>query len=153
MVLTWGAVPEDLDSYLFISSGTQNYTVYFGDEGSSTTFPFATLDFDVTDGHGPETMTINSVMTDALYRYSVNLFSGSSGTLSTSQARVDVYNGSNLVATFTPPSGGTGEWWHVFSMRNNAVTPINTIDDTEPSFSTSAPSAAPKLLKTKATSK
>lgn len=135
MVLTWGATPEDLDSHLFISGTAQGpHHIDFSNRGSSTSFPFATLDTDETDGFGPETITIVNVEPGALYRYSVNLFFGSTGTFSTSLARVDLYNGSTQVGTFTPPSNGTGEWWHVFSMVNNTITPINTINDTEPSF-------------------
>ena len=54
MVMTWGAAPRDLDSHLITSTGCN---VYYGrkrcPDGS------ASLDADVTDGFGPETINVH----------------------------------------------------------------------------------------------
>ena len=56
MVLTWGEEPKDLDSHLLTSTGCN---VFYGNkqcpDGS------ASLDADVTDGFGPETINVHTL--------------------------------------------------------------------------------------------
>ena len=56
MVLTWGEEPKDLDSHLLTSTGCH---VFYGNkqcpDGS------ASLDADVTDGFGPETINVHTL--------------------------------------------------------------------------------------------
>jgi hypothetical protein len=124
IVLSWGANPRDLDSYLTGPTSTGGaFTVYYGSRGNCTASPFACLDFDVTSGFGPETITIERQFR-GVYRYSVDRYSGS-GTIATSSARVDVYVSGQLARSFTPPPGD-GDVWNVFELANGQITPINT---------------------------
>jgi adhesin/invasin len=138
IVLTWGATPQDLDSYL--SGPQQNTTVRFflgyqyqnpGDSvpptcvrGSYRRSPFACLDVDDIDGFGPETMTITQVL-PGTYRYTVHNFSQEAA-LDQSGARVDVYINNLLARTFNVPAG-VGIYWTVFDLNGATITPINTI--------------------------
>ena len=46
-----------------------------------------------------------------------------------SRAKVKVYNGGNLVTTFSVPYGEGGTCWHVFDYdaQSGVVTPVNTM--------------------------
>jgi hypothetical protein len=55
IVLTWGATPSDLDSYLFGPPSANNYHVFYASDNAP---PYANLDLDDTDSFGPETITI-----------------------------------------------------------------------------------------------
>jgi adhesin/invasin len=139
IVLTWGATPVDLDSYL--SGPQQNTTARFflgyqfgqfpynsvppyAYPGDCTAAPFACLDVDDTNGFGPETMTITQVL-PGTYRYTVHNFL-QDAPLAQSGARVDVYINNLLARTFAVPAG-TGIYWTVFDLNGATITPINTI--------------------------
>jgi hypothetical protein len=131
IVLSWGAEPRDLDSYLSgpqAGSGSRFVVAYY-QRGSLTANPFAQLDVDVTTGFGPETITIAQQIAGT-YRYFVNRFSGT-GSISTSGARVDLYRGNNLVRQFYPVQG-TGDWWTVFELSGETITTINSIGSSMP---------------------
>lgn len=132
-VLSWGANPRDLDSHLTgpVPGSSDRFHVYFSRKGSLTASPFARLDVDVTSGFGPETITMAQQF-DGVYRYYVYLFSGS-GSISTSGARLNVYQGNTLVRQFFPPQG-TGRYWTVFEIDGSTLTSINTIGTVTPAM-------------------
>jgi hypothetical protein len=105
--------------------------VYFGSPGSATASPFARLDVDVTDGFGPETITMAQQF-PGVYRYYVYQWS-SEGAIPTSNARVDVYQGNTLVRQFFPPQG-TGRYWTVFEIDGATLTPVNTLGTIAPAM-------------------
>ena len=132
--LTWGTNPGDLDSHL---TGPQTDTstrfhIYFFNDGSLTTSPFAQLDVDDVTSFGPEIITINR-FTPGVYRYSVHHYSGTS-TILASPARVELtLNG--VTRIFTPPATsttlGTDSVWVVLELTVDSaggitVTPVNT---------------------------
>ena len=134
LVLNWGESPSDLDSYLVTPSiNGMTYTVSFSNQGSSTSPPYATLDHDVTQGRGPETITIHQFVSGT-YKYYVNQWS-SSGTLAASNASVQVYTAQGLVRTIQIPTTGSGEYWNVLTIDGStkALTVINQIVTTRPS--------------------
>jgi uncharacterized protein YjdB len=132
IVLTWGANPIDLDSWLAGPlAGGGRFRVSFGATGDCHASPFACLDVDDVDGFGPETITITQ-QTPGVYRYSVNRFFGS-GSIATSGARVDVYTSDGLARTFTPPPGN-GDWWEVFELSNGVLTGLNRYGAGQPSL-------------------
>jgi hypothetical protein len=146
IVLSWGANPEDLDAYLTgpnPSTGGR-FQISYLETGSLTAPPFARLDNDVTNGFGPETITIAQQFA-GVYRYSVNRFSGS-GSIATSGARVDLYRGNILVRQFVPPAAN-GDWWNVFELSGETITTINTIGGTSPAPITVAPAGARQTKK------
>lgn len=134
-VLQWGALPTDLDAHLTgpIPQSQTRFHVYFGNVGSATASPFATLDIDQISGFGPETITISQEFTGT-YRYFVENFS-EDALLRSSNASVSVYRGSQFVTTFAVPQQ-EGTVWQVFEITNGTLVPINTIGSTFPPITT-----------------
>ncbi len=144
IVLTWGALPADLDSHLTGPSVNQtSFWVYYGSRGSCTTIPYACLDVDATNGYGPETITI-AQRTTGRYVYSVHNYSAgdvpSDVGLSGSGARVDVYGASGLLQSFAVPAL-PGTLWTVFDWDGVTIRPINTISGLAPPASSAPPGA------------
>ena len=111
-VLNWSATPTDLDSHLLTPEINGNaYHVYFDNRGSVESAPFALLDYDITTGFGPETMTIYDLR-PGMYRYYVRNFS-ENPSITTSNAVVQVYGVGGLLHTIQVPSSGNGNYWHV----------------------------------------
>jgi hypothetical protein len=144
VVLNWGTNPNDLDSHITgpPPTGTTRFHIYYADanRSSGSSGPTATnpslpfLDVDDTTSFGPETITINETALRAgVYRYSIHQFAGSSTICaSAAEIRVNLYRGTTLLRTFTPPStgctGGTNNVWTVFTIdgATGNVTPVNT---------------------------
>jgi hypothetical protein len=126
IVLTWGANPRDLDSHLWLPPN-HRYHIYFNNKGNCAADPFACLDVDDTQSYGPETITIQQRFSGT-YRYAVNKFAGD-GLITDSGAQVKVYDESGLIAEYTIPTSGTGDWWYLFDLDGNtgAITVHNTI--------------------------
>lgn len=131
-VLTWGSegegVASDLDAWLFGPTGKGNevFKVFFNSKyyrynGITKTM----LDVDHTLYNGPETTTIIE-KEDGIYDYYVHRFSYD-GQIGTSQVRVDVYMGSNLVDSFVPPTDCEEEYWYVcrYDSVKNEIIPVN----------------------------
>lgn len=135
VVLTWGENPSDLDSH--ITGVTENnsnlFHVYFGnkkylEDGREV----VSLDVDDVTSYGPETVTVIKVDNDIDYRYSVLDFSHQTPDdtlLANSGATVNVYQGSQLVYTYSVPSG-VGYIWNVFDIVDGAIVPLNYIHST-----------------------
>ncbi len=133
IILDWGQSPSDLDSHLTgpIPGSSNRFHIYY----SNKTFMHggvvhATLDYDVVNSYGPETITIYE-QTSGVYRYSVHDFTNSDSTtssaLSNSNARVRVYFGANLIQTFNVPGNTPGTLWTVFELNGSNITPINNM--------------------------
>jgi Carboxypeptidase regulatory-like domain len=132
VVLQWGATPPDLDAHMTgpdSTTGTR-FHVYYGDPGSLTTRPYASLDVDNTNGFGPETITLSQEF-PGVYRYSVHDYTNSGDTtsaqfLAASGARVDLYINGLLARQFFVPNA-PGTLWTVFELNGTTITPINTM--------------------------
>jgi hypothetical protein len=124
IVLTWGEVPRDLDSHLWLPPATPYHICWF-QPGHLDAFPFAHLDVDDSSSYGPETITIKQWYPGA-YSFAVQKWSADSD-LTVSQARVHVYKGADLVATYDVPTSGSGGWWYVFDI-DGATQAITTRD-------------------------
>ncbi len=121
IVLTWGDSPEDLDSHLlYYKDGEQVFHVsYENKKGYVNGKLVATLDFDVTDEYGPETVTITvnpSLLTEGDFHYCVHNYSGGREKLSESNATVRVYRGNELVKIYRVTQNKSGLVWHVFNI-------------------------------------
>ncbi|HZU08005.1 MAG TPA: hypothetical protein VFB73_18750 [Chloroflexota bacterium] len=105
--------------------------MYFGNRGSLTGPPFAALDRNVTNGGGPETITI-ARLAPGQYTYAVHNFSNDAP-LGGSGARVEVRRGDALLGAFSAPAG-SGRWWTVFTLdgATGAIAPVNALRDTPP---------------------
>jgi len=132
-VLNWGATPEDLDSHLNTPSiEGQPYHIFYSDQGNATSAPYAALDHDVTEGYGPETMTIYQ-MFDGTYQYYIHNYSEEPA-ITTSQAVLQIYNQSGLIQTMQIPTVGIGLYWYVCDINgaNGQLTIKNIIQETPP---------------------
>ncbi|MCC7377164.1 MAG: hypothetical protein IT581_21055 [Verrucomicrobiales bacterium] len=137
-VVNWGLDPADLDAHLLTPpiSGTTYHVQYpQANRGSRDSPPFATLDFDVQDSYGPETLTAYR-LEDGVYRFFVKKFDpGARGDLTASKATVKVYTRGGifgtdgLYGTRSVPLTGDGSVWHVCDIdgRRRAITWIDQL--------------------------
>jgi hypothetical protein len=107
IVLSWNQDPSDLDSHLWTPEEHVWYDNKLGQR--------VQLDYDVTSGRGPETITILQWV-DGAYTFAVKHYDGSR-TLGTSGAQVEIYSptSNEPIRTFTRPPCSTGvdTWWIV----------------------------------------
>ncbi|MCH5186395.1 MAG: hypothetical protein J1F64_09795, partial [Oscillospiraceae bacterium] len=136
IVLSWSRAPKDLDSHLTgptVDGGRFHlYYKYANTNNRNANSGYYQLDLDNTDivskPNIPETTTIVTQL-DGVYRYSVhdytNRGNANSEAMSQSNATVNVYKGSVLVATYHVPQNVKGSVWTVFELSGNEITPIN----------------------------
>lgn len=130
IVLSWGAIPSDLDSHLFgTTSDGQNMHIFFENKTfMSGGREYANLDLDDTSSYGPETITLNDMA--GSYTYSIVDYSNegdvTSQELANSNAVVKVYLPGQAPIEFRVPQGAGFEW-DVFKIENGNITQINTI--------------------------
>jgi len=139
IVLTWGdctnpEVPCDLDSHATGPTSPPDaagrfHVAYFNEFYFNSPDTVAVLDNDAVSGLGPETITLRQKAA-GIYKYYVHNYSDGADTSSTrlsttAQARVNVYQGTNLIATFQPPSGQQGTVWAVFQVEGTTITSVN----------------------------
>ena len=133
-VLNWGELPPDLDSHLDTPSieGTV-YHVFYENQGNATAAPYAALDHDVTNGFGPETMTIYQ-MFDGTYKFYIYDYTGGTTPITASQAVVQIYNQNGLMQTIQVPTSGTGRYWYVCDVNGatGQLTIHNNIQELSP---------------------
>ncbi|HOT44890.1 MAG TPA: carboxypeptidase regulatory-like domain-containing protein [Spirochaetota bacterium] len=128
IVLSWGEEPLDLDSHLVgpRESSYGMFHVFFNDRVAE----LADLDVDDTSSYGPETVTINKLISGN-YIYFVhdysNRFNEYSEALAASGARIKVYNDAGLMRTFYVPPYKAGTIWVVFMIdgRTGQLIPVN----------------------------
>ena len=122
IVLNWSDRPEDLDSHLVtpeINGETHHLYWYTADSYHVESSPYINLDVDDVDGYGPETITINQLFSGT-YMYSVHEYYGSSGSLTSSDATVTIYDQFGVVEQVDVPSSGSGYWWNVFQLDGDS---------------------------------
>lgn len=144
--LTWGEIPNDLDSHLFTPN--EGHVFWNNALGSLTAFPFAKLDVDDLVSFGPEVVTISKLM-QGTYVYAVHNYSRRNDpnipTITESPGRVELTRNGNT-SVFAPPANeGVRVWWHVFNIVvdaqcNVTVTPVNAWLDQAP---TPSPAGTP----------
>ena len=128
IVLTWGATPSDLDSHLFgPTADGQVFHVYFANQNYSDNTTAANLDLDDVTSFGPETTTIER-QAPGTYIFAVHDYTNQSDMdstgLSLSGARVEVYQGAALVASFNVPRNRAGTVWTVFTLDGTNLDPV-----------------------------
>lgn len=144
--LTWGELPDDLDSYLTLPTGE---VVSYHERGSLLAAPFVNLDVDDTSSYGPEIITVRKLLVGT-YSYAVRNYSGSHAPgVTGSPAKVEL-NASGNTSLYAPPVGEatTGQTvWNVFNFVvapncSVTVTPVNTWSSSEPKGVASPTAAA-----------
>ncbi len=136
IVLTWGAVPEDLDSHLFTPGRSSERDADYHVAYYQKDLPDgkASLDVDDTTGYGPETTTIYH-LERGQYKYYVADFSNcshdneTSYEMSQSSATVRVYGKDGLLQTFYVPVNRSGVLWEVFEIRDGNIVPLQRYYD------------------------
>ncbi len=135
IVLSWGSTPRDLDSHLLgTSSDGEDFHTYFGsrtyrEDGQTV----AGLDLDDVSGYGPETTTVYQINPNGTYSYFVhdytNRYKLDSNGLGNSGAKVKVYSGGVMVASYSVPNGSNGTLWHVFDYdpATKTIRGVNTM--------------------------
>lgn len=132
ITLDWGMDPSDLDSHVVgtLSDGRSFHVAYWEQSQYDGDVEVCNLDLDDVDGEGPETITLN-VSTNEPYYYFIHRFAGS-GSIATSNARINVYQGTNHIGTFNAPTDqGDGDIWNVFAIVDGQLIVRNTITDSE----------------------
>lgn len=139
-VLVWGENPSDVDSHLYGPDSSGGYFhVYYSEKNAydygaekgigtltGSSGLVCNLDIDDTKSYGPETVTF-VVNYDKPYYYFVHKFAGY-GSLSSSQSKVMLYQGGNLIAAYSVPENrGDGDYWNVFAIKGGKLIPRNTI--------------------------
>ena len=120
-VLTWGSLPDDLDSHT-VGPGTTH--VYYTDKGALTMGPFIALDTDDTSSFGPEITTWVPGVADGKYRFCVFNYSGESqGGIADAGASVSVFYGP-LVKQYQAPASNPNGYpiWRVYEASVSAGT-------------------------------
>lgn len=130
MILTWGDEPLDMDSHLWVPEGSPYREIAYFDTGDPNATPFAALDLDDVDGHGPETTAIRylsgNLDFNGVYRYFVHNYSEMPA-ITSSNAQVKVYVNGVRTKTYEVPTSGTGEYWHVFDLQGGVISDVNTL--------------------------
>ena len=122
IVLSWGEFPVDLDSHFTGPADKVNtvkrYHVYWNNKDPEET---VSLDVDDLYSYGPETITVNYLVPNAIYYYYVHNYSpqdpSASGVeIAESPAVVEVYNEKGLISKFfaPSPSNPSDNLWYVF---------------------------------------
>lgn len=135
ILLTWGTIPQDLDSHLVgpAEDGTK-FHLFFD---SKVPTPSTSLDVDVTKGYGPETITIHT-LEPGVYQYSVLDYNHgrsdieSPAKMASSPTLVEIFNSEGLIESFGVPSGFEGDA-NLFTMFeivvNNGTYAINPLSE------------------------
>jgi hypothetical protein len=131
-VLTWNEYPSDLDSHLWTPIiDSESHHIYYSSRNyySVTESPYADLDVDDLTSFGPETVTIARLF-PGTYLYSVYNYTGSPD-ITTSGAKVTVFDATGFLGQYSIPTTGAGRRWHVFQIdgATGNLTLVNTIND------------------------
>lgn len=114
--LTWGELPYDVDSHLVTPSGDH---IYFSNEGSLSSAPFANLDVDDTLSYGPEFITVRKLMVGR-YHYGVHNYSRTKPPgLKDSPITVFLEGPTIRSRTLTPSTSDADNsslFWHAFDL-------------------------------------
>jgi PKD repeat protein len=128
VVLNWGPVPKDLDLHMQIE-GT-SHEVSYNDRDT----PYGRLDHDVTDGWGPETLTVDQFY-PGLYHYYIEHYDVfmPGARLTNSAAQAHLYRGVEELKVVSVPTEGSGAYWHVCVVdgETGAIRLVNQITDSE----------------------
>jgi hypothetical protein len=129
--LTWGAVPADLDLHAWVRADDGSVEhVSFQQRTASGQGIDPTLDRDVTDVHGPETLRWarppGVTLTFAVHNFS------DERPLAACAARIALAT-STVRLELEIPRSGTGRWWRLLTVDATGVLhPLNALSDTPP---------------------
>jgi hypothetical protein len=146
IVLTWGALPTDLDSHLvgpMLPSG--RFHMFYANPNP---VPYVSLDHDVTNSFGPETTTITTSggsFVPGTYNYYVNNYSMNPADFSVSNAIVSIFQNGAQLAQFLvggATGGAASANWSVFSFVLTGTPTGQIAITTVQQFTNASPSGA-----------
>lgn len=128
ITLEWEENPRDEDAHI-VGDLPDDFHVYYSSKSAYHDGDLiANLDHDDTQGNGFETVTMK-VDPAGMYSYYVYHYAGT-GSLSTSNAIVKVYQGGVMIKQYNVPiDQGSGRYWNVFNIIDGKVVTINRISD------------------------
>ena len=154
ILTAWGAGARDLDLHLTGPQGTSTFHVYYANQGSLTSQPYAKLNGDNTSTNGSEVITVQQFNQGGTYQASVfnygNQSTTSTNLSTTSGVSLQVINGGTVVplaaggatvnggtvvTSMTPTTNQAGNTWVAVNINpsNGQVTQINQIRNRVPS--------------------
>jgi serine protease len=134
IILSWMRSPFDLDAHLWLPQSITMYHIYKNNTGNiADDAILAEMNFSTTADFGPEVITIGAPRFGGFYQFAVYMNADPKTFINTG-ARVSVYKGSVLKATYVVPTTGVGHWWKVFRLDGSADKLItqNVITDLNP---------------------
>ena len=127
IVLSWAEKPKDLDLHITgPASGTSRFHTYWSKpKYTKNGVILSLLDVDDRSSYGPETITLDLSKEKAgTYHVYVHDYSDRKATSTTnlakSGARIDIYSGSKLLATYSVPNSA-GTVWQVCDLVNGQL--------------------------------
>jgi uncharacterized protein YfaP (DUF2135 family) len=89
--------------------------IYYANPGDTSVYPYAALDYDVTTGYGPETITISEMAAEDYILYVYNY--SQSPSITESNATLQAYSHGQPLFNLNVPTTGSGEYWYVCDFR------------------------------------
>jgi len=124
IILDWDKTPNDLDAHL-VKEGSNGYHISYrnkrtADDGA------AQLDRDDMNGYGPETITVNAIDQNAIYKYYIHDYTNRGDSedreLANSKATIKVYDRVlGLVKVISVPTNLIGNKWEVLTIENGKL--------------------------------
>ncbi|TGN19378.1 SdrD B-like domain-containing protein [Leptospira idonii] len=127
VVLSWGAKPRDLDSHLQYSATNSGDRIVWNRKaplGAGN----GELDYDITTGYGPETISLKgSIWSQAVRYYSIYNWSGEAN-MGVSGATVRVFKGSiGEVRNYAISPSHSNRWWKLFCVSaDKSITDVGS---------------------------
>lgn len=119
VVLSWGAKPRDLDSHVQYSATDSGERIVWNRKaplGAGN----GELDYDITTGYGPETITLKgAIWSQPVRYYSIYNWSGEAN-MGVSGATVRIFKGSvGEVRNYSINPNHSNRWWKLFCISND----------------------------------
>jgi hypothetical protein len=134
VLLDWDVTPLDLDSHLTgPTEGFDRFHTYYYKK-FYTPAGLGLSDVTLAETSNRSESTTIYFQRSGEYRFYIHDYSNRTSSasspstaLSNSGARVRVYRGSNLLATYNVPTGYGGNCWDVFKLSGTSLTAVNTL--------------------------
>lgn len=126
VVLSWGAKPRDLDSHLQYGNSGNSRIVWNNKTPLGT--GNGSLDYDITTGYGPETITLQgSIWNQPNRYYSIYNWSGEA-LMGVSGANVRIFKGSvGEVRNYSIAPNHSNRWWKIFCIaQDKTISDVGT---------------------------
>merc|ERR1719263_1024475 len=125
-MMTWGAKPMDLNTVVVHKFSPDEVMNSSGKSVSASGLARLTPNKANLTGYGVKSATI----TEKDEKYHIFMENQSTtDSLSSSYARMTVFQGCSYINDFIVPSSGNGKYWHVCNLDQNGVFEVNKIKD------------------------